>query len=173
MKELHIEPILLRNISLNNAFDSVFCDETLKKIHGPETKISTWENDKRIIRFSINIEKLPKEIKKFFCGSKLRITSKQTRNIIKDSKNNDMITINNRIKMHFIFADFFFIKPNFYLKNTNEGIYFGGIIEHSAVLPPPLNSIAEIFMKSQSEKEIREYKNIIQDIYINKYKNFL
>jgi len=163
MKELDIEPICIGKFPLPVVFERVFSNDMLTLMHGDSVKITSWENNKRIVRFSVNLENVPMEIKRFFCGSKLRVTSRQILHI-----EPNLYSVKNKIKMHFLFSEFFHVKPEFYLeKKSDGGVYFSGKISHSAVLPPPLNSITETFMKASSEREITKYKENILHAFIS------
>lgn len=157
MKSLVIEPLYIGKFPLETVFENVFGNEMLRKIHGENTQITDWDNkNKRTIKFSVNVDNIPMELKRFFCGSKLRVTSRQTQDI-----QSNRINVNNRIKMHMVFSELFHVKPQFYLEETTNGIYFGGEIKHAVVLPPPLNSLCESFMMTRSRREIELYKQRI------------
>jgi hypothetical protein len=157
MKTLIIEPLHIGKFSLDTVFENVFGNEMLRKIHGDNTQITDWDNkNKRTIKFSVNVDNIPMELKRFFCGSKLRVTSRQTRDI-----KPNRINVNNRIKMHMVLSELFHVKPQFYLEETANEIYFGGEIKHAAVLPPPLNAICEGFMMTRSRREIEVFKQRI------------
>jgi hypothetical protein len=157
MKVLDIEPICVGHYPLETVFENVFGNMMLRKMHGESVNITDWDDkNKRTVKFSVNVDNIPMELKRFFCGSKLRVTSRQTREILADR-----INVKNRIKMHMLFSELFYVKPEFYLERCLNGVHFSGRIEHSCVLPPPLNSICEGFMLAQTRREIDIYKQRI------------
>jgi len=154
MKESKIENIEIKSIDINNAFDNVFNQDTLYKLHGIEQiKISAWQNNQRIVKFRTKIDNIPLEVRRFFCGKELKVTNRQ---IITESTDT-YINIRNKIRMHFLGAEIFHVKPYFYLQKIKDKIYFSARIENHAILPPPLNSIAENFMAAKSQKELESF----------------
>lgn len=158
MKEVHIEPKILGNFSLSQAFDLLFSIEMLKNIHGNSVKVSEWKNDERIIKFSINIDTIPYEVRVFFCGDQLRITTRQRR--YKETEKRWIIE--NKMRMHFMFAELFQVHPTFILETIDGITYLQVRVEHHAILPTPLNHVVETFMASQTERELNEYKDVVE-----------
>ena len=75
MIEVNINNILLNETDLNMAFSRTFGNEILAKIHGHNIKISPWKDNKRHVKFKTNIDNIPIEIRRFFCGKDLNITN--------------------------------------------------------------------------------------------------
>jgi hypothetical protein len=158
MRLLEIEPIQIRGVSIKTAFDQIFHDETLREVHGPSLKATPWDGkNKRLLKFSISLDNVPSEIRRFFCGNKLKITTRQA--LVPQDARYD---VKNSIRMHFLGAELFKLKSAFYLEQKDDGhLSFGGRVEHHAILPPPLNGIAEGFMKQQSEREVDHYMSVV------------
>ena len=151
MHEVKIEDYKLNIDNLDEAFDKVFGNEALYKVHGLEkTVISPWKNNERIIKFRTKVENIPMELRRFFCGKELKVTNRQ----IITEKTDTNINIRNKVRMHFIGAEFFHVKPFFSLVKRDQAIYLNMRIENSAIFPPPLNGICENFMAAKSKKEL-------------------
>lgn len=167
MKEIQIPLTPLGKISLNNAFDLVFGKPTLERVHGPSLSLTEWIDDKRIVKFTINVDNIPKEVRRFFCGSTLRVTSRQTRM----SPHSNVIRVDNRIKMHFLGAEFVSLKPVFTLTHDETCGFtsISGSVKHVARFPPPINAIVEGFMALNSQKELDHFQNVLVDTVKNRF----
>jgi hypothetical protein len=67
------------------------------------------------------------------------------------------------MKMHFLCSELFKIRPKFELvaNETTGQVHISGRVEHHAILPPPLNSVAETFMAERSRQELANYASIV------------
>lgn len=159
MKEVIIDPQPLGKLTLPEAFDFLFSTEKLKNFHGKNTYISPWKDDKRTIRFQMDVDAVPQEVRVFFCGEKLRITT--TQNVEREKTR---WTVSNRVRLHFVGAELFDVRPTFCLEtDKNDITNLSCKVQHRARLPIPLNGIVERFMASQTLRELNEYKEIISD----------
>ena len=166
MKLVEIQPTRVGN-SFDAAFGLIWSDKTLRKFHGPSLSTTPWREEKardgscvqstRKLRFVVDVVDVPAEVRAFFRGDKMRISTKQQ--LVKQE---ERWSVTNHIRMHFLGAEFIKMKPTFYLEKIADDIYFGGRIEHHAILPPPLNGIVEGFMQRQTEKEIESFSGLIK-----------
>jgi len=147
------------DIQLIDFFDNVFGEKTLRFVHGDTVKVQPWDDNKRTVKFALAVNAIPNELKKIFCGDSLRITSFQKRTLLNPEKE---IILHQKIRMHFLFAELFSVRPTFTLKKTDTGIFFSSRIEHKARLPIPLNMISEEFMKKNSEQQVETLLNFIR-----------
>jgi hypothetical protein len=168
MKELCITPFHIGQFDIDSAFDSVFGNDMLRNIHGDNLQASDWKNNKRVLKFSIDVGNIPAALKSVFIGSPLRITTSQKLTVGVGAGVGAGVggrrVIDSHMKPHFLFSELFKVTSQFYLEEMEDGVYFGGKVEHSARLPPPLNSIAESFMVQRSEEEIEKYKQMILNL---------
>jgi hypothetical protein len=159
MKLLPIPLVSLGQIELDDAFQAVFGSDTLSKVHGPSLKFTEWVDNQRTVKFSVDVDNIPLEVRRFFCGKRLRVTSKQ--NKIKGDK---YLEVHNRMKMHFLGSELFVIRPVFKLTyNEASGTTeVTGCVKHIARLPPPLNRIAEAFMMEHSRRELEKFSSVLK-----------
>lgn len=144
--------------NFEDALKSVWSDENLLIVHGKSLKTTPWKNDKRSLKFSINIENIPSEIRRFFCGKELKITTTQ-----KLCRTPSQWDIRSNIRMHFLGSEFFKVRPYFFIKKITEGqLVLGGNVQHHAILPPVLSSIAENFMLSKTTFEMEHFYEILR-----------
>lgn len=136
------------------AFEAVFGPETLHVVHGPSVRVSPWDDaGRRTVRFGIDVHAVPAEIRRFFCGNHLRVTTRQQLR-----KAPDQWTVKNSMKMHFLGAELFKVSPQFVLAIGSDGaVRFTGTVKHRALLPPPLKGLAEGVMAEHSRRELERY----------------
>lgn len=157
MKLIQFGPVSLGKMSMQNGFEKMFGPETLFKVHGNDAKATPWNDNKRIVKFHVKMDDVPKELKRVMVRSRFQVTSKQEM-----ETHETEINVRNSLKLHFIGAELFKIKPSFYLVEKEGHLFAGGNVEHHAILPPPLNKIAEAFMCRHSQKELELYESIIR-----------
>ena len=150
----------LGSISMDRAFDAVFGDEVLREVHGDSLQAGEWNGDRRKLKFKIDLISVPRELKRFVGGDSLRITTTQ----ILKSRLDESICVENRVRMHFLGAELFQIKPQFSLVKDGNEVFVVGQVEHHAMLPPPLNSLAESFMSARSTSDLERYTECIRKL---------
>lgn len=145
---------------MDGALHAVFGPGMLRKMHGPNTHVGPFDsNDKRVFKFKVAVGAVPPPIRKFFCGSELGVTTRQTL-----ERGADKSTITNRMKLHFVGAEFFKLRPVFWLEREQDGIIsLGGVVRHDAILPPPLNGIAENFMMLNTRRELLHFAKCLHE----------
>lgn len=154
MKQLVLPRVPVRRSSLRSARDAVFGGEMLRRVHGPSLTFQTAPepHHKRSFRFTVGVGEVPLPIRRFFCGDRLRVTTTQS---LRESPTR--IEVANHLKLHFVGAEFFKLRPTFWLEETPEGIVLGGQVRHTALLPPPLKGIAEAFMMHGSAQQLKVF----------------
>ena len=69
------------------------------------------------------------------------------------------IHVTTKMRMHFLGAELFKVRPEFSLREAEDGtIMSSARIEMHALLPPPICNIAEHFMAQQSSKQLEFYR---------------
>lgn len=162
MKQLLLPTIPLKQCrDLDGALRAVFGPQMLRRVHGPGTKAGDFDaRGRRTFKFSVKVDSVPPPIRRFFCGSELGVTTRQTL----DKESGDRWTVTNKMKLHFVGAEFFKLRPAFWLERGVDGVVsLGGAIRHDAVLPPPLNGIAEDFMVLNSKRELLHFARCLHE----------
>lgn len=163
MKEVILPPERIGNKTLVESFELIFSEEVLGKLHGEKFKSSGWFLDKesgqlkRTVQFSMRVDSVPPEVRIFFCGSKLRVTTVQAL-----TKFEDTWKVSNKMRMHFLGAELFVVKPEFDLHFIEGVAHITTRVEHHAVMPSPINHIVEAFMSSQTKRQMKEYMDILK-----------
>ena len=158
MRVLVIPPVRIKRGSLDSAFDAVFGAAMLRRMHGADTQVGPFDKNQRRFSFRVAVPEIPPQIRRFFCGKDLKVTTRQHLSITSTKWE-----VTNRLKLHFVGSEFFKLRPVFWLEHRpagedqEDGVYLGGSVRHDAVLPPPLNGIAEAFMMASSEEELRRF----------------
>ena len=119
-------------------------------------------DNKRTVNFTVDAGETPKQLRRFMFKPRLRVTSHQEmchQEML--GAESGRITVKHTIKLHVFGSGLFKIRPSFSLFEQDGCMIVDGTVEHHAILPPPLNTIAEAFMCRQSEKELESYKSIL------------
>lgn len=161
MKLLEVPPLELRlGLDLTEAVDLVFSRDVLRRVHGPDTAVPPFVAGRRTFEFGVDVSAVPRPLRMFFSGSRLRATTRQV--LLRRLR--DECVVVNHVKMHFVGAELFRIEPTFTLRRDfRGGVTLDGAVRHTALLPWPLKGMAERFMASQSEKELRAYADVLRD----------
>ena len=162
MKQITVPPtwILPPNLSLRAAFDLIFGESTLRKVHGASMSVTEWRDDRRTVKFEMPVN-VPAPIRPFFCGNSVRVTTRQTRTFDKSSS----VTVTNKLRMHFVGAELFIVRPTFVITHDPHGISVSGSVESHALLPPGICNIAETFMSHSAENELKKFKKVIGESF--------
>lgn len=172
-------------LDLGAAFELVFGERTLRQVHGASLRLHEWKRDEsaearhgsgaaiqhRRLAFRIDVPSVPAPVRRFFCGSSLRISVKQVATFScraadwdhsgVEAPPPDQVEVRNRTRMHFLGAEMVRVKPSFRIfrdPDASEPRYMmEGRVEHHALLPPPLNGIVEMFMAEQSAAKLTLY----------------
>ena len=167
MKQLVLPTVPVRHTCLKSAKEAVFGPDMLRRVHGPSLQFFTEEQlaDKRTFRFSVDVADVPAPIRKFFCGSSLRVTTTQA---VRETALK--VSVSNKLKLHFVGAELFKMRPSFWLEQSPDGtIMLGGKVRHDAVLPPPLNGIAESFMMQNSAHTLMQFGKCLAEAGVIDY----
>lgn len=158
MKQLDVPRLRLRCDTLDAAVEAVFGADTLRKVHGDGLRADPFVDGQRTFRFDVDVSAVPAPLRVFFSGSKLGVTTRQTL-----TKRDDHWRVTNQLKMHFVGAELFRIRPCFDLtRNAADGtVSIGGAVRHDASLPRPFSGIAERFMAGHSERELRRFAEVL------------
>lgn len=145
---------------LEHALRVVFGPATLRRVHGPDVVVGDFAGNRRAFDFFVDVGAVPAAIRRFFCGTRMRVTTRQT--LCKKAP--AAWTVVNKLKMHFVGAELFGIRPRFVLaRDPSDGaVRLGGRVEHYALLPPPLNGIAEAFMAATTREQLDAYADAVR-----------
>lgn len=160
MKWVDVPDVNLGTRDMEAALHRVFGLETLRKVHGPDLKAGEFDaKGRRSFEFTIDVSDIPPPVRAFFCKPKLLIRTRQQ--LSKPSPTR--WEVSNKLKMHFVGAELFKIRPSFWLSARDDGVYLGGRVRHDAVLPPPLNGICERFMALQTWLQLDAFAKVLAD----------
>lgn len=164
MKQLVLPPVRLagQHRDLESGLHAVFGPAMLRRVHGPSLRGEAPFDamGRRAFKFAVRVDSVPPPIRRFFCGSELGVTTRQS----VDTSDPDRWTVTNRMKLHFVGAELFKLRPVFWLERAPDGVVFlGGRVRHDAVLPPPLNGIAEAFMELNTRRELLHFARCLHE----------
>lgn len=161
MRVLDVPPLRLRADTLQGALEAVFSQRVLRRVHGDDLVAPPFKNDERAFTFGVDVSGVPRPLRCFFRGSRVHVTTRQE---VRRDQRRRLVTVTNYIKMHFVGAELFRVQPAFELGNDGGGgITLGGRVRHTALLPWPLKGVAERFMCTHSERELRRYADVLRE----------
>lgn len=155
MKVFVLPDLCLGKVGMQAALDAAFGPAIMRKVHGPSLVMGDFDaKGKRPFTFKLDVTSVPPPIRRFFCSSELDISVRQTLNKLSPTD----WQLSNKLRMHCVAAELFKIRPVFSLREDRLGrVTLSARVRHDAVLPPPLNGIAEQFMMTNSQKELRHF----------------
>ena len=158
--KLYVMPDLcLGKRSMQGALDAAFSPAMLARVHGPTLKLAGaggFEDGRRSFRFSVDMPAVPPALRHFFCGNHLDVSVRQT----VDKPGPAEWQVSNRLKLKCVGAELIKVRPSFTLRQQEDGsVLLSARVRHDAVLPPPLNAIAEDFMMLNTAREMQRFES--------------
>jgi hypothetical protein len=173
MQIFEIPPIPLGVNDLESAFDKVFREETLRKVHGDDiVSVSEWVPrisrgvKRRIVVRAPLHNNIPEEVHGFLhevLGRKakwIKMTTKQT--IDRSNEQATSWVIHNHVSLSSIGSKFVDIVPTFNLERREDQVYLTGRIEHSVHLPPQLKRMIEDMLAEEARLYLEKYVAVLQ-----------
>ena len=167
MKEAILAPTLLPG-DVSSAIRRALGDAVLRCVHGPNMTVTPWSPAgsraaRRTVSFSMAVEKVPAPVRRFFCGDRMRVTSRQH---LTRSAAPDTATVRHELELHFVGARFFRVQPVFTLRKVgDDATTLEARVQNHARFPPPLNGIAERFMAANSQRELDALRDCVLRVY--------
>lgn len=161
MRALDVPPLELRlDLDLPGALHAVFGADVLRRVHGADTVVPPFGADgRRAFDFHIGVASVPRALRPFFWGSRLRVSTRQELR-----REPYEYSVTNCVKMHFVGSELFRVQPTFQLRRDRRGgVTLRGAVRHTALLPWPLKGLAERFMAAHSERELLAYADALRD----------
>jgi hypothetical protein len=157
MKVVAVPERPLGRVPLDSALRSVFGEAVLRRVHGPSLRFQpspAFDADgQRAFEFSVPVDRVPAAMRAFFCGDRLRVSTRQTLTAAPGR-----LHVTNALRLHFVGSELFRIRPEFWLRTDASGsVALGGEVRHDALLPPPLKGLAEGFMCRHTRRELERF----------------
>lgn len=165
MKEAILAPTLLPG-DVSSAIRRALGDAVLRCVHGPNMTVTPWSPAgsraaRRTVSFSMAVEKVPRPVRRFFCGDRMRVTSRQHL-----TRSPGVATVRHELELHFVGARFFRVQPVFTLRKVgDDATTLEARVQNHARFPPPLNGIAERFMAANSQRELDALRDCVLRVY--------
>jgi len=166
MKELRVQDIYLgRTPTVEDTVSAAFDEETMKAVHGDEVRVQPWSQDRRR---TLHINSpfpsgFPDPLRPFAGGEHLVMTVEQELTM-DETDVMETVTVKNDVRMHIVGAELSQVQPKFrFTRHKKSGAVYGeAYVRVNAILPPPLDRIAEEFMIFKSGNEIDLYMDSIR-----------
>ena len=149
-------PVNLGPVTMAAAFERVFGLQTLRRMHGDSFEATAWAAQSRTVKFEIRFDAVPPEVRRFFCGDRLRVRLHQ-RATVQDGS----VSVRDKMRMHFVGSELFIVRPRHRIEARPEGVFFTAEVENHAMLPPPLCNIVEAFMDASSRAQLERFSKIL------------
>lgn len=165
MKEYIIPTIYLPMSTFNEAMDTLFDEQGLKRLYGDSLQTTVWEDNLRHFSFDISAKDLPRPFRKVATNGKVKISVVQTL-----KKTPTKWVIQNKMQTHVMMGNLIDIEPNIELHRQGSGsMILKGRVYHRAHFMPPIRGFVENVLLSQTRAQMVHYIQSIQDT-IDKYK---
>ena len=152
--------VLPEDVGLEATVRRATCLSTLQSVHGASVDATAWLNGRRTVRYTMPLPPgIPTELAEVVCGKDVRFSVQQAVRAI----GKDGVELGNKVRMHFLGAELLQIRPRMMIRrdpDTNR-CSVQAHVKVNAVLPTPLNRLAESFMLRQSEVEFAKWAAVI------------
>lgn len=167
-----------RTSSVEDTVEAAFDEDTMKAVHGDEVLVEPWKVETASTRHrTLHIcspfpSGFPDPLRPFAGGDSLAMTVQQDLTI-EETPFVENVSVKNNVKMHIVGAELSRIEPQFrFTRNKRSGAVHGEAhVRVNAILPPPLDRIAEEFMVLKSENEIELYMDSIRQAITKRGRN--
>jgi len=140
------------------AFHRAFGEDALRERHGDTFRVATWSPNERVYGFEIDVRAVPSEVRRVFCGDRLRITCRQR----VDATPAGGVRVRDKLRMHFVGRELFVVRPRFsFARDPGGAVHLTAEVEQHAMLPPPLCQIVEAFMDASSRAQLERLRDAI------------
>ncbi len=159
MKLFVLPDLCLGQRSMQSALDAAFSPAMLARVHGPSLQLAGPGGfdaaGRRNFRFSVDVTGVPPAIRGFIGGDRLDVSVRQT----VDRRGPADWRVSNRLRLKCVGAELIKVRPAFVLRQGGDGrVVLSASVRHDAVLPPPLNGIAEEFMMLNTAREMQRFE---------------
>lgn len=154
-----IEPIFMKEgLPLDQAFDIIFSDETLHKVHGDKISPSPFVNNRRIVHYKITAMYVPAILKPYLAEPYVNSIMNQR---LERSKSNWILYVD--IKIDLFLGHLITVFCKFVVFKKHGKTYFGGYVKHDIAIPEPIKSIGEHYLAQHSKREVEMFEKTIRE----------
>ncbi len=145
---------------VHSAVESVFSVSSLKNVHGKDTQVSPWEQNKREVKYCYDVSGIKHPFKKFIMGEKVWIVAEQMLYVNDDMTN---ARLENKVNLKCIGSRFISIKSTFNInhcyksKNT-----FCDVNVRVNVALPGIAKMTEELIADQAKGEVDRFFRLAQ-----------
>ena len=172
MRLTTLPPVVVANAAtLPAAFERAFGQSTLRRLHGESFNATPWANNRRAVSFELSVDNVPGEVRRFFCGNRLRVNTREVAAVTPES-----ITLRVKMRMHFVGSELFIVRPRYRLErvrgptsstdssgpNDSDHVLLHAEVESHALLPPPLCNVVEAFMDASARAQLQRFAQELQ-----------
>jgi hypothetical protein len=161
MIEFCVKDIVLANSdNIYSAIGSVFSASSLKNVHGKETEVSPWKQNKREVKYCYDVSGIQHPFKKFVIRDKVWIVAEQMLHVNDDETN---ASLENKVKLKCIGSRFISINSTFNINHCiqSNNTYFGVKVRVN-VSVPGIAKMTEELLADQARSEVDRFVRVIR-----------
>lgn len=154
MIEFAVKDIVIGNMDVYNAIGNIFSVSALKNVHGTETEVSPWKQNKRQVKYCYDVSGISHPFKKFVIRDKVWIVSEQSLHVEDDTN----ARLENKVKVKCIGSRFISIHSTFNIKHClhSSNTYFGAKVRVNVALPG-IAKMTEQLLADQAKQEVDRF----------------
>lgn len=158
MREFRLKDVCLGDVPLAEAVSWVFSYDTLRSVHGNDTKVEAWKNKSRMVRYNYDIQGVQHPLKRFVPHHFIPIAAKQvvTRN---DPK---AFGVETKVHMETWGARFIDISSRFEVERRGvpELTFLSAAVSVNVGLPA-IKHACELLVIQNAQKELLHYAQLV------------
>jgi hypothetical protein len=159
MIEFSVKDVLIGKMDLYHAIGSIFSVSSLKSVHGEDTVVSPWKQNKREVKYCYDVSDIQHPFKKFVIRNKVWITAEQMLHIDDDETK---ARLENKVRLKCIGSRFISIHSTFNIMHCvhSNNTYFGVKVRVNVAVPGIAKKTEEL-LAEQAKSEVDRFVRAI------------
>ena len=155
-----MKDIVIGNMDIYSAIGSIFSVSSLKNVHGKDTEVSPWRQNKREVKYCYDVSGIQHPFKKFVIRDKVGIVAEQKLHIDEDEK---QARLENKVKLKCIGSRFISINSTFNINHCidSNNTYFGAKVRVNVAVPG-IGKMTEELLADQAKSEVDRFVQVIR-----------
>jgi hypothetical protein len=160
MIEFAVNDIMIGKMDVNNAIGSIFSVTALKRVHGNDTEVTPWKQNKREVKYCYDVTDITHPFKKFVIRDKVWIVANQVLHIDEDETR---AKLENKVKLKCIGSRFITIHSTFNIRHCihSKNTFFGAKVKVNVALPG-IAKMTEQLLADQAKNEVDRFFRAIR-----------
>lgn len=163
MIEFTVKDVVLGDSSIHEIIDRIFSDNVLKTIHGQNTEISPWKQNRREVKYCHDVSNISHPFKKFVIKDKIWVTAQQVLHF--DAADDKQARMENKVKLKCVGSRFISINSIFRIhrcEKTDNNMFEANVRVNVAL--PGIANMTEHLLVDQAKDEVERFVREIRVI---------